>query len=123
MLKTIPSLVREIRQNLRCVTAAQATVEIGTNGGVLIDVREPGEVAQKAAPNSINFPRGVLEMNMLQHHPHPDVNIYIHCATGARATLAAEQLQRLGYRRVAVVTCDLDSVCAQAAISPTGEGT
>lgn len=112
MLKSIPELIQEIRQQLRCVTAAEARQEIATNNGLMIDVREPNEVADRAAEGAINIPRGVLEMRMSQMHPDPHTAIYIHCATGARATLSAEQLQRIGYTNIAVITCDLETVCA-----------
>ena len=111
-LKTIPELVAEIRPSMRCVSALEATKEMSKNNGLFIDVREPTEVAEHPAPSSINIPRGVIEMKILEQHPDPAMPIYIHCATGARATLAAEQLQRLGYQKVTVITCDLESMCA-----------
>jgi rhodanese-related sulfurtransferase len=39
---------------------------------------------------------------------HP---IFLHCATGGRATLAAEQLVRMGYTEVTVITCPIDVIC------------
>lgn len=111
-LKTIPELVAEIRPSMRCLSAAEAKKEIAENHGLLIDVREPAEVAQNPAPGSVNIPRGVIEMRIVEQHPDPNMPIYIHCATGARATLAAEQLKRLGYQNVTIITCDLESICA-----------
>jgi len=111
-LKTIPELVAEIRPTMRCLSAADARKEITKNHGLFIDVREPTEVAENPAPGSINIPRGVIEMRILEQHPDPDMPIYIHCATGARATLAAEQLKRLGYEHVSIITCDLESICS-----------
>lgn len=111
-LRTIPELIAEIRPNMRCLSASDARKEITKNHGLLIDVREPAEVAESPAPGSINIPRGVIEMRILEQHPYPDMPIYIHCATGARATLAAEQLKRLGYVHVSIITCDLESICS-----------
>ena len=111
-LKTIPELIAEIRPNMRCISATEARKELKENHGLLIDVREPGEVAEHPTPNSINIPRGVIEMRISEQHPDPQTPIYIHCATGARATLAAEQLKRLGYQKVTIITCDLESICA-----------
>lgn len=111
MLKTIAELLTEARDKLRCITSEQALREIGENQGVVIDVRESGEVSDKPTPKSISVPRGVLEMKILQLYPDAETPLYVHCATGARATLAAEQLQRLGYRQVAMISCDLDTVC------------
>jgi len=111
MLKTIQELVQEIRGHLRCVTAKVANTEIQQNRGIVIDVREPVEVAERPVPQSVNIPRGVLEMKVSALYPNEEIPLYIHCATGARATLAAEQLQRIGYRQVSVITCDLETIC------------
>jgi phage shock protein E len=111
MLKPILELIQEVRINLRCITAQQAMTEVQHNNGLLLDVRETSEVSDRQTPSSVNIPRGVLEMNMLTSYPNPDLPIYIHCATGARASLAAEQLQRIGYLKVSVITCNLETVC------------
>ena len=49
-------------------------------------------------------------MKMLKMYPDENLAIFIHCATGARATFAAEQLTRVGYKNVWVVTCVLDEI-------------
>lgn len=111
MLRPIPEIISAARQNLRCLSAEEAFVEQAANEGLIVDVREPAEVADKPAPNSVNIPRGILEMKLSSSHPDPEQTIYIHCASGARATLAAEQLHRLGYNDVTVITCAIDTVC------------
>jgi rhodanese-related sulfurtransferase len=35
----------------------------------------------------------------------------LHCATGARAIFSAEQLKRVGYLNVSVITSSLDDIC------------
>lgn len=110
MLKTIPELIAEMRPDFRCLTAEFAMIEVQRNNGVVIDVRESAEVAESPTAQSINIPRGMLEMKMLSMYPDADLPIYIHCATGARATLAAEQLRRLGYAQISIITCDLQAV-------------
>lgn len=110
MLRPIPEIINEARQELRCLSAEEAFAEQSHNQGLIIDVREPAEVAEKPAPNSVNIPRGVLEMKLSDSHPDPSQTLYIHCASGARATLAAEQLRRLGYSNVTVITCAIDDV-------------
>ena len=111
MLLPIPELVQEIRSSVRCVTAEQAMREIANNEGVLVDVREPAEVDTQPAPLSVPIPRGVLEMKASVQFPNANHPIYLHCASGARATLAAEQLQRIGYQQVSVITCGIDNIC------------
>lgn len=112
MLLTVPQLVAQARENVRCVDAATAQAEIAGNQGLLIDVREPAEVQAQPAKGSINIPRGVLEMKIGELCPRAEQPIYIHCATGGRAALAAEQLMRMGYRQVSALACGVDAVCA-----------
>lgn len=111
MLRSIPELMDEVRAELRCITASEAMRELADEGGVVIDVREAAEVAAKPAPASQPISRGVLEMVVSAQYPNPDHAIYLHCASGVRAALAAEQLKRLGYKSVSVITCPIDEVC------------
>ncbi len=111
MLKTIPEIIAKARETLNTITAADAAVKCKSENGIIIDVREPAEFNEKSASGAINIPRGLLEMTMLKKHPNEDLAIFIHCATGARATLSAEQLTRLGYKNVWVITSMLDDVC------------
>jgi rhodanese-related sulfurtransferase len=111
MLKTIPEVIAKAMQSLNTITAADAAIKCKQENGILIDVREPSEFAEQSGENTINIPRGLLEMKMLQLYPDENLAIFIHCATGARATFAAEQLKRVGYKNVWVVTCMLDDIC------------
>lgn len=113
MLKSVPELVAEARAELRCVDAATALEEIGENAGTIVDVRELVEVNNLAAPRSVHIPRGILEMKITEVIPDEKHPIYVHCATGGRATLAAQQLVKMGYDRVSVVTCPVEKVREQ----------
>lgn len=115
MLKTIPEIISQLKPQLNIVPAQQAIEAMTQQNGILVDVREPSEFAQKSAAGAVNIPRGLLEMQMLKMHADEDLAIFIHCATGARACLAAEQLQRVGYKNVSVITCSLDDICAASA--------
>ena len=105
MLIDLKSRIENIEYDLRMVTAQQASQEIQQNKGLLIDVREPGEVSSQPVSAAINIPRGVLEMKMLEQVKEAATPIYLHCASGMRAKLAAEQLINIGYENVSVVTC------------------
>jgi len=111
MLKTIPEVITQARKSLNTITAAEAVDKCKQEKGIIIDVRESTEFAEKSGDSTINIPRGVLEMKMLQLYPDENLAIFIHCATGARATFAAEQLNRVGYNNVWVITCMIDDVC------------
>ena len=112
MFKDIPSWIKELRSSLKCVDATTGIQQLKATGGVLIDVREPNEFDDAAANGSINIPRGVLEMKVTQLAPDANTPIFLHCATGGRATFAATQLVELGYADVTVITCTADTVIA-----------
>jgi rhodanese-related sulfurtransferase len=112
LLKTIPEVINTMKHNIKTMSAAEAQKACQREGGIFIDVREPGEFNEKSAAGAINIPRGVLEMKTLQLYPDENIHIFIHCATGVRATFSAEQLQRIGYKNVVVITCKLDDIFA-----------
>ena len=111
MLTSIPDLMKIVTPNQRRIDAVQAKQELGENHGLLIDVREPAEHAIKAATGAINIPRGLLEMKLMEIEKDPARPIYLHCASGARATLSAEALTRIGYENVTVITCNANEIC------------
>jgi len=110
MLKTLPQLLQQAKQNVQLLTAKQAAQYISQNNGLLIDVRESAEHLSAPPIGAINIPRGVLEMKILEIVKDPERPIYLHCASSLRATLAAEQLARIGYTNVSVITCKIDEV-------------
>ncbi|QFU77263.1 rhodanese-like domain-containing protein [Halioglobus maricola] len=111
MLKTVPELVTEARAGLRCVDIETAKAELKENNGTVIDVRELVEVSHLEATGSLNIPRGILEMKIGEAVPDENRTLYLHCATGGRATFAAQQLVKMGYRNVTVITCPIETIC------------
>ncbi len=69
------------------------------SGALLIDVREESEHAALAIPGDRLLPRGLLEFE-IGKHATPEQPVLLYCRSGRRSALAAETLQRLGYRRV-----------------------
>lgn len=96
------ALVAESRAATRSVSvpALRARIQAGDKDFTLIDVREDSEWEGDRLPGAIHVGRGVLEMRIEKAVPDPDAEIVLYCAGGARSTLAAESLGRMGYRRV-----------------------
>jgi phage shock protein E len=107
---SVPELVKLASENVRRIDANTAFKEVSTNDGVIIDVREPGEVSSNPTKDTVNIPRGVLEMKVPDICNDPERAIYLLCATGGRATLAAEQLLRIGYANVSAISCDIETI-------------
>jgi rhodanese-related sulfurtransferase len=116
MLTPLPELIASARAGLRCLDAATAMTELQLTGGQLIDVREAAEREALPVPGSVNIPRGILEMKVTELVPRADQPVYLHCATGGRASMAGEQLQRMGYTSVTVITCPVEVIreCQEA---------
>jgi molybdopterin/thiamine biosynthesis adenylyltransferase/rhodanese-related sulfurtransferase len=74
-----------------------------TAGARLVDVREEHERASGMAEGATAIPRAELEEDPFFHFPDRDAELLLICQTGGRSMLAAEALQRLGYRNVASV--------------------
>jgi len=92
----------ELRDRIRQLTPTQAHERL-TAGELLIDVREPGELAQGMPAGARALSRNDLEMCINELAP-PEASVMLICASGPRSLLAADDLRRLGYERVAVVT-------------------
>lgn len=92
-------LVRHAKAQIR-ETSVDALHRDGTAHGVLIDVREPAEWAAGRLPGATLLPRGILEGKIEDLAPDADQPLVVYCGSGGRSALAAESLQRMGYRRV-----------------------
>lgn len=82
-------------------------------GALLLDVREDNEFKAGHVPGAINVPRGLLEFTLWKKIGYPgtfDMNrkIYVQCATGGRATLAAADLQKVGFTNVTAVIMNFE---------------
>lgn len=73
-------------------------------GGLLIDVREPDEYAEKHAQGAINIPVGEIERRLgeVEKLAGGDKKkpIVVYCAMGGRAAKAKKALARAGYEQV-----------------------
>ncbi|MDH7452684.1 molybdopterin-synthase adenylyltransferase MoeB [Luteimonas composti] len=87
---------------IREITPRDASYRLA-QGAVLVDVREEHERELGMAQGALGVARADLEAAPHQHLPGPDADIMLICQSGGRSLLAAQQLQRLGYRRVVSV--------------------
>src|SRR5436305_3105673 len=67
---------------------------------VLIDVREESEFAKDHLPGAIHLSKGVIERDIESRVPDPATPVVLYCGGGFRSALAADNLQKMGYRNV-----------------------
>jgi rhodanese-related sulfurtransferase len=102
-------MVEAARPNVREISAAEAKEMVEADPDALVlDVREPHEWDMGHIPGAVLVPLGQLDLLADPSGPRPDPDltertaklIVTHCATGKRSILAADLLQKLGYRNV-----------------------
>ncbi|WP_448101268.1 molybdopterin-synthase adenylyltransferase MoeB [Luteibacter jiangsuensis] len=91
-----------IRAKVDEVAPLEALARQG-RGALLVDVREDSERTSGTPAASLGLSRGFLELRIEQSEPDRDREILLLCGSGQRSLLAAEALQRMGYRHVSSV--------------------
>lgn len=100
----LEALDREVEQ----LSPRQAHERAG-QGGVIIDIREPHELASGTAQGALLLPRGMLELEIGQRVPEASQPVTLMCAAGDRSRLSAASLMRMGYERVASMKGGFDA--------------
>jgi len=72
----------------------------GREDFVLVDIREPNEVAQGTIPGAVPITRGVLERDIDQVTADKSKKIVLYCAGGSRSALSAASLKKMGFKNV-----------------------
>jgi len=67
---------------------------------VLVDTREDSEWARGHIPGAIHLGRGVIERDIEKAVPDKNTRVVLYCGGGYRSALAADNLQKMGYRDV-----------------------
>ncbi|MCZ6507530.1 MAG: molybdopterin-synthase adenylyltransferase MoeB [Acidobacteria bacterium] len=94
--------LQELKRAVPEVTAEEAFAQ-QQRGAVLIDVREPDEVAAGSPTGAQRIVRGFLELRIEDLVPELDKPLLVMCAGGARSLFACHDLQGLGYSNVCSV--------------------
>jgi rhodanese-related sulfurtransferase len=66
----------------------------------LVDVREDNEWERGRALGAIHLGKGVIERDVERTIPDLDAEVVLYCGGGYRSALAADALQKMGYRNV-----------------------
>ena len=86
------------------ILAAEASAQVAEGIGTLIDVRTPAEFREIHAVGAKLVPLDILDIKAVEAaragRPGP---VYVLCASGIRATKAADQLRKAGLNEVQVV--------------------
>ena len=67
---------------------------------ILVDTREDSEWARGHIPGAVHLSKGIIERDIEKTIPDKDAEIVLYCGGGYRSALAADNLQKMGYRNV-----------------------
>jgi rhodanese-related sulfurtransferase len=98
-------LVEETRSRVHEISAVSfVAVWHSTPALILVDVREYEEFIKGHLRGARWLGKGVIERDIEAIYPDLDTALYLYCGGGYRSVLAADNLQRMGYRAV----CSID---------------
>jgi rhodanese-related sulfurtransferase len=67
---------------------------------LLVDVREESEWQKDHLPGAMHMSKGVIERDVEQKVPDLNTEMILYCGGGFRSALAADNLQKMGYKNV-----------------------
>ena len=98
--KRYEKLVADTKENIREISPTDVAVKMKSDNVVLVDVREKEEWDEGHIPDAIHLSRGTIELDIEEKVPDAETMIICHCGGGGRSALAAESLQKMGYKNV-----------------------
>jgi rhodanese-related sulfurtransferase len=93
-------LVEEAKKKITEISPTDAASAVKSGAAVLVDVREKEEWEAEHVPDAIHLSRGTIEGEIEEKVLDPNTVIICHCGGGGRSALAAESLQKMGYKNV-----------------------
>jgi len=94
-------IVNDAKKRVREVTVddVKAKMDRGEKF-VLVDVREESEYAKDHLPGAIAMGKGIIERDIETKVPDQAAPLVLYCGGGFRSALAADNLQKMGYKNV-----------------------
>lgn len=106
--KGYKALLAEANAMVETIPAADATMLLGKDDVVLVDLRDPRELEREGRiPGAVHCPRGMLEFWIDPESPYhkpvfaEDKKFVFFCAGGWRSALAARTAREMGLKPVA----------------------
>jgi len=93
-------LVAEAKKKITEISPQDAAARSKSGEAVIVDVRETDEWDEAHIPGAIHLSRGTIELDIEDKVPDTNAMIICHCGGGGRSALAAESLQKMGYKNV-----------------------
>jgi rhodanese-related sulfurtransferase len=93
-------LVANAKTQITEIRPTDAATKAKSGEAIIVDVREKEEWDEEHIPDAVHLSRGVIELEVEEKFPDLSTTIITHCGGGGRSALAAESLQKMGYKNV-----------------------
>ncbi len=94
-------LVDEAKTRIRELTITEVKRKLDAKEKfILMDVHEDSEWNASHLPGATHLGKGIIERDIETMVPDPNAEIVLYCGGGFRSALAADNLQKMGYKRV-----------------------
>ena len=94
-------LVEDAKSRIRETTVDEVNNDLDAAADfVLVDTREESEWAAGHAAGAIHLGKGIIERDIEKTIPDASKKIVLYCGGGFRSALAADALEKMGYRNV-----------------------
>jgi rhodanese-related sulfurtransferase len=94
-------IVEETKHRIRECTVADVKARLDAGEEFhLVDVREESELAAGRIPGAMHLGKGIIERDIEMAISDPQAPIVLYCGGGYRSALAADVLERMGYKNV-----------------------
>ena len=99
--KGFQELVADAKKKITEISPTDAAAKAkSSSDAVIVDVREKDEFDESHIPDAIHMSRGMVELEVEEKFPDRNTTIICHCGGGGRSALAAESLQKMGFKNV-----------------------
>jgi rhodanese-related sulfurtransferase len=98
--KRYQQLVEDAKKRISEIAPDDAASKFKSGEAVIIDVRDRDEWDEEHIDGAIHLSRGTIELDIEDKVADPNAVIVCHCGGGGRSALAAESLQKMGYKNV-----------------------
>jgi rhodanese-related sulfurtransferase len=95
------AIVNDAKQRVRECTVDDVKRRLDAGESIsIVDVREQSEFDAGHVPGAVHLGKGVIERDVEGKFPDADAELVLYCGGGFRSALAADNLQKMGYRNV-----------------------
>ncbi len=95
------AIVDDAKSRIRETTVAEVQAELAAGSPLeIVDTREESEWNAAHAAGAVHLGKGVIERDIEARVPDADTKLVLYCGGGYRSALAADALQKMGYRNV-----------------------